>query len=232
MDWCRQLGNHPASMAYSSEDFDIEMQSYNTKIDAASAVLNGVSVDLNKPFDAGLWKDPLFVTGILTGSSLVNAQQQMLIQLSNFQGSGKTMQDYAAYIVQCGTWYGSGTCPFIPYTSMTGAAADQAWNNFKNLYLSTKQSIEYTYRDEYGITNNCYNGCIGESEFNMFENNFAGFSTPFWDGSFFTHPDQACGFYKFFNYTNKVPRFIKNVGDYDMTGDPLGSIWTNNRTGT
>ena len=224
LDWCKQLGLQSTSLNYSSEEFDIAMQSYNTKTDAASAVVNSVTVDLNTPYDAGIWKDPFLVSGLLNGISLSDAQQLMLTQLSNFQGSGKTMQDYAAYMVQCGTWYGIGTCPFTPYNAMSGAAADQAWNNFKNLYQSTKQSIEFKYRDLYGISNHCYNGCIGDADFSMFENGFADFTTSGWVGSFFDYPDQPCGMYQFQNYKNKVPRFLKDVGDYDMTGDPLAQF--------
>lgn len=233
MTWCWELSEVWGMENYSSTDFDFEMQEIDNFGDAQNGSIDGVSVN----FTASnlLQLDPFFNTthpgfNTMSNGTFIQAYDIMDAMMSNYQGSGMSMQNYAAYAVQCATFYGNNTCPYTLYSGLTGSLANDAWNKFKYLYLSAKQQIDNYFRDLYAIENGCYNGCIGDESFNPWELNFAQIDItpppPFLVGEFFENfpSDQPCHVSRYGQYENKIKRFYRNVNDYDLNDDPMDLI--------
>jgi len=70
--------------------------------------------------------------------------------------------------------------------------SDAEWLMFKNYYLGLKQQFQKVKAHRFAIAAECYNGCVGEENFNPWENNF--FRTPYQQRPHHRLP----GFFKFF----------------------------------
>ena len=144
----------------------------------------------------------------------------------NISGTNYSMMEVAAMINRCGSTIGvtpAGSCyGFGNNASGTGAggttSADTAarnadWNMFKSLYLSMKQQYIHDFSVDRAIHQSAYfgyNACIGNDNFNPFENDFfepAGFVNIF-DNPYF-ETEQPCSFYTAHLYENKERRFQK-----------------------
>jgi RHS repeat-associated protein len=102
-----------------------------------------------------------------------------------------------------------------------GVDNDAVWNTFKSMYISLKQKYQERHRTKYAIKKTCYNGCIGEDQFNPFLNRF--YSTPYstisgsfwtsfpwsfshWNSQYFNFA-QPCNWARWYYYHEKSPRF-------------------------
>lgn len=111
---------------------------------------------------------------------------------------------------------------------------DLEWRFFKSYYLSLKQRYYFNRLTKYSIDSTCYNGCIGNSNFNQYQNGFAataytpdntgGYaalhsywnplvsptpippSCPMCDNQYFNY-EQTCNVYRYYYYEDKIKRF-------------------------
>ena len=114
--------------------------------------------------------------------------------------------------------------------NITDEQRDQIWQTYRSLYMSTKNDVEYIIRTIYAISNNCYNECIGQENFNPFINDFFD-GTP---NSYFFDLEQTCSFMSFPSYADKQKRFpsvydlLPNMDvDYYDPDTEITTVWEN-----
>lgn len=130
--------------------------------------------------------------------------------------------------------YATNNCPYantktngscqIPlcYKNVTSATVfdDKVWSTFRGLYYSLKQKVYNQAEIKYAIRNASYGGCIGESNFNPWQDNF--FNTPYygpnnnWNGNYwwywsrsqFYNWEQTCSYRYYWYYAGHTKRFL------------------------
>ena len=196
----------------SSEAFDLLLRTTTTFQDAVTAGLidnSGTSPVLTNWFSTSNTEYDPFVTSGNYGA-FATALTTRFNSFLTLGGSSYSMAQVAAMAIRCGnqminsTTVPSGCSDFGVVT----ATRDDEWNMVVQLYLGEKQKLRSNYEDEQAIINECYNDCIGNTDFNPFANNF--FSTNIVSGlinSPYFDQDQPCSVFLRYLYEDKVKRF-------------------------
>ncbi|AEA42439.1 RHS repeat-associated core domain-containing protein [Fluviicola taffensis] len=212
---------------FTSEGFDAAMMRVNTWDDAITAgfikstystesinnrIENFLTDTTHTVWDpAGFYDTPLY------------RLQNKVANFITINGVNYSMMQFAGIITRCSNLqlgaYPSSACTlwgddYGLDSTENQVKRDESWMAFRSLYFSAKQKIlqdlvtDVTINDSeyYG-----YNACIGNDEFNPFENGF--FNATFLAGFFyttagqFTNVNQPCSFYRMAFYQNKEIRF-------------------------
>lgn len=214
---------------YSSEEFDMKMQSYNTWTDAQSAGfvkdpnLNIVNNRINS-----YWASSgAFPRDEFAGNPTY--MTQMMNKINSYQtinGVSYSMMQFAALMNRSGNALTGGASPApsdldwgkdLPGYSPTENTLlhNAEWMTFRGLYLSEKQRLQKEAAEAYAFSI-AYNGCIGNDSFNPFQNGFLyilPLAIPYFHGGF-VNINQPCSITRKAYYINKQPRF----------GDPLQNV--------
>ncbi|MNJ86436.1 Ycf48-like protein [compost metagenome] len=219
---------------YSSESFDMEMQSYNTWADAENAgfVLNPVQDPINNPTVIlpinqripEYWFSSSNI--LLPRDEYANVTIQLQQKVTNYisiNGVNYSMMQVAAMMNRGGNGLIGGTPStdeldwgkdVLTNTSTQNTLLhDAEWMTFRGLYLSAKQELQASaarmyVAAEHTTTPGC-NDCIGNASFNAFDNGFLyilPFTPPFFHGEFLNER-QPCNIENNQLYKYKQPRF-------------------------
>ena len=205
-EWATQLVQyHPEYCYYQfcaaymepSDLYNAKLMNTETYVDAAAAgYLTGSPI--------GIWQqDPLCVPANTNLNALyANYSTLILGNVGNYKGSGKSMEELALAAAA----YPSLSPP-LTWAAATPTVRERAWPIFRGLYLTYKEEVSYQLRSKYAIQNNCYNECLGDSEFNPFLNGFFA-SNGFWGTAFTANTSQKnCDVRAYHLFKNKMKRF-------------------------
>lgn len=150
--------------ANSSDRYNAKMMNTETYADAVTAgfIANPMTNDpFFNPVKASFntWLNLAGVPGAY--NSLMTAAIT-----ANYKGSGLKMDELA---IKAAIYPATGP---LTWSGISAAQRDKAWIIYRSLYLTYKEELYYKIRTGYAIQNNCYNECIGDSDFNPFLNNF------------------------------------------------------------
>ncbi len=216
--------NSNTNFPYSSEEFDMKMQSYNTWADALGAgfVKDANSNPVNSRINPYWISSTLYPTDEFAGNSAYTGQLTGKINnYATISGVNYSMMQVAAMMNRGGNTM-MGTVPTavqldwgkdIPtYSPIENILLhDAEWMTFRGLYLAAKQEIQAEVAETYAINSDPgYNGCIGNTSFNPFQNGFLQIfpmTAPYFWGQFIINPSQPCHITRYALYTNKQPRF-------------------------
>ncbi|MBV6474498.1 MAG: hypothetical protein JPMHGGIA_02822 [Saprospiraceae bacterium] len=95
--------------------------------------------------------------------------------------------------------------------------ATNFWMNYKSLYISCKERVEYQARSEFAMDpRNCYNECIGQDHFNPLINRF-------WVDEYeFLEDQEPCSLWRFYLFRDKIKAF---PSPYDMLPNMDVDFW-------
>jgi photosystem II stability/assembly factor-like uncharacterized protein len=106
-------------------------------------------------------------------------------------------------------------CGKFGYTDGSPYMNDQAneeWIMFKQLYMSIKQGLQFERADQFALSTQsncgCYNSCIGNPEWDIFENNFFGSGN-------YTSSNFICSQQTSVLYAGMTPAFNFSTGDLE-----------------
>lgn len=177
--------------------------------------------------------DPLFKSGA-SGSSYLTDFRDSLTNFMSLGGSNFTIWQIASINTRCGFLEDNATTMDSCLSSITqfnldyqksGAFCqlDELWENYKTLYLASKQRIYDKIITSYAITNDCYNGCIGTISFDNTLNNFSGSGAA-------TDPNQPCNNTNYTYYQSKLPRWAtQSIPLDDILGQSVDSYFADAR---
>jgi RHS repeat-associated protein len=201
-------------MFYHLQDYNVNINLYDNSQNAVDNLVN------QDPFFSGVAVGSTPPNGVVLGSAQI---QQFKNELNNYQGSGKTIFDYAANVRQCGGWYGAGPCAYQDFDvfiqTLSTADKDILWQNVMGAYASVKTKYRELVMQEIAITNECYNGCFGNNNFDPFDYDFfiQGFNN---NGSEYFNYMQPCAMGNDATFGNSQPRFPAIYDMLDLT--PVG----------
>lgn len=109
-------------------------------------------------------EDPFFNGGVPTALNGISFDLRTKIMnealTTNYNGTGRSLQDYAYAIVTCNS---ISDCPVGGSPgSLSTEKRDEYWSVYKSNYINVKQTIQALFGNIYAESKNCYNGCIGE----------------------------------------------------------------------
>ena len=216
---------------YTSESFDQEMMTINT---FQGAIDNGfISGNLVNDFNTVSSTLPWDPYSVYNSTALQNKIDNYL-QINSVWFS---MMEVAAMITRCPNelvgYMPSASCTqfgtnFGSDPVQNTQIKDAEWMAFRGLYLSAKQTLQLEYAKTQSLTNPsyyAYNDCIGNNNFNAFDNGFLTISPgfPFTLGGGYWNVQQPCNYWNSLKYINKQKRFGNPV-DYVDT-DPLQAAY-------
>ncbi|MBK6545011.1 MAG: RHS repeat protein [Saprospiraceae bacterium] len=161
-----------------------------------------------------------------------------MISYMNFFPTGDLAQpsiwNIAAANIFCGSLDNTAclttiTVDYLQNTATT-EAANLFWINYKSLYITCKEKVEYFARSKYAMTEgNCYNECIGQNNFNPFINDFETVQengtfpdlTYFFEGEYFNDLE-PCSQFRYSLFRNKSKAF---PSPYDMLPNMDVDFW-------
>ncbi|MBL7899575.1 MAG: hypothetical protein JNJ99_13635, partial [Crocinitomicaceae bacterium] len=164
------------TLPISSEKYDAELMEIQTYAEATNPT-NSFGVNLLANIDNIMLYDPYFeapytyTENVLAGG---NTFKEILMTeilhnyKQDFPADGAHLWETAVNAAVCSPDY-AGTCAITTamangdLTGLSVAEQDQAWSNFRALYISEKKKINQVFIDSYAISNGFYNGYIGES---------------------------------------------------------------------
>ena len=241
LSWAKSLVyTHPEYRLYerclsdnASNDFDSEM-TLPDSLNAIQALPAYTSAELfnpvgNMPSGSTTVIDPYFATGGNGDTALATIQNAMINYLPIPGTSGPVLY----YTIWEAVWV-MQNCPNTDNPSMTCTtcslpgtvtlSTQKDWELFQPMYLGLKQSVQDRINMKYAIDGGCYNGCIGDEQFNPYDYGFFANTTTYinpwnaiwnytpWDlGSLNTsqyfNAEQPCNVWARSYYKNKKPRF-------------------------
>ncbi len=168
-------------------------------------------------------QDPFFLAPNIVpfNNLLLNYVSLMNGAINSYKTSGKSMMELALIAAA----YPNASPSPLNWASATPAQREQAWPIYRTLYITYKEELCYKIRTKYAITNNCYNECLGESEFNPFLNGFwngtsSGSTNNFWGILASSTLQNNCDMYAYHYFKNKTKRF---PSIYDILPDNFSS---------
>jgi RHS repeat-associated protein len=218
LEWCEN--DNP------SFDFDVDMAEINTYVEANKKGY----ISTSTPFSI-LNKDPYFSSGSGNTATLLPKMKGYISQYyvdANNNNQPYSMLEVAvltellksstsANLQDAKNWISSHT------SNLT--TEDMVWQNYRALYLSKKEQLQYGERTYFAL-NNCknnnggYNECIGADPF-LWQKN--GFNTGAIFGGQFFNTSQTCSWTTYHLYKDKAIRFpsVYNIPiNFDPYGDP------------
>ena len=159
----------------------------------------------------------------------VNLQAEMTAIVTNYNATGYSMPEVAAFMARCGGNFGTaapassciafGTDYYSFTTALNDSIRNKEWRIFRQLYFSEKQKLQFkrmNFYAKYGNDSNSdyyggCNACIGNSNMNIFTSGMVTLNSsgapnslpesPIYD------PSQPCGFGSYLNYEGITKRF-------------------------
>ncbi|WP_343748981.1 RHS repeat-associated core domain-containing protein [Fluviicola sp.] len=219
--------NNPADQ-YSSESFDQEMMTINTFQDAVTNGFIDGSTNMVNAFNIASSTLPWDPYSVYNSAAL----QSKITNYTQINGVWFSMMEVAAMITRCPNelvgYMPSASCTQFGTNIGTDPVhnteiRDAEWMAFRGLYYSAKQALQLEYAKTQSLTNPSYYGyneCIGNDNFNPFENGFITIASglPFTVNGGFWNTIQPCNIWNHLKYINKQKRFGNPV-DYVDT-DP------------
>jgi len=179
-----------------SDHYNAVLMNIETYADAVTAgYLTGAPINIwmNDPFC-----NPTNATfnGLVPGYAT-----SILSAINNYKGSGSSMEKMALTVAAY-----PAAAP-ANWAAATPIQREKAWPIFRTLYLTNKEEIYYKMRTQYAIQNNCYNECIGDSDFNPFLNGFWNGSITAGNNFWINTPQKNCDIAAYHFFKDKIKRF-------------------------
>ncbi len=180
--------------------------------------------------------DPFAINAGLFGSTTSDIRNKIFTNYESVNSLPFSMIQIAAMTVRCGSSTigitPSNTCVAwgnnMPgYSNINDSVnvetRNKEWQAFRNLYYAYKQQIQLKAAFNRSLTQNeyeAYNQCIGNDDFDPFENNFLTVTFPSLGGEFFDEL-QPCSELTALLYAGKQKRFLNPLDQANMSANAV-----------